>query len=67
MNGMDASLMENSSSLKNKRKKSTLICVQCQPAIPMRKHLYLKGITIHQRNDCPPDILYMINENTFNK
>lgn len=41
--------------------KPSMTCYQCNP--PRKgKHLFLSGMPVHIRVDCPPDVLYMINE-----
>lgn len=44
-----------------------VMCNECMPPKPMNDHKYLKGVIIHERTDCPPDTLYMINENLLDK
>lgn len=44
-----------------------VMCNECMPPKPMNDHKYLKGVIIHERTDCPPDTLYMVNENLFDK
>lgn len=46
-------------------KKSELACTDCLPISSLDGHPSLNGVLIHSRIDCPPDMLYMINEYTF--
>ena len=43
-------------------KEKELMCMQCLPAKPMKDHKSLNGVIIHERVDCPPHTLYMVNE-----
>lgn len=43
-------------------KKSEPACMECLPPGSLNDHPALNGILIHSRIDCPPDKIYMINE-----
>lgn len=43
------------------------LCVQCNPPTEIQGHLEYKGIQVHSRIDCPPGMIYMINENEIMK
>ena len=42
------------------------LCFYCQPPKPETEHKTLDGVIIHERDDCPPDTIYMLNESSFN-
>lgn len=48
------------------RKKRNAVSMYCPVCEKWRdSHNYFKGVIIHERDDCPPDTLYFINEDTF--
>lgn len=46
-------------------KNSEPACFICLPPAPLKGHLNLYGVTMHQRIDCPDGKLYMVNEDSF--
>jgi hypothetical protein len=48
--------------LKIRAIKSESACMECLPPAPLKDHKFLNGIKIHQRIDCPPDTVYMVND-----
>lgn len=50
-----------------KKKKDYIPCTECLPISNLNGHKTYKGILIHSRVDCPPNTIYMINENDWKK
>ncbi len=46
-------------------KNSVPACMMCLPPVPLKDHKSLYGILVHSRVDCPPGMLYMVNEKDF--
>lgn len=42
-----------------------LQCLICMPPKPMNGHAVLGGVMVHTRTDCPPNMIYMVNDKMF--
>lgn len=42
-------------------KKSEPACMECLPPKPLKDHKSLSGMLIHERIDCPPGVMYMVD------
>lgn len=46
--------------LRPSKRRSPLMCYDCLPAQPLRKHLTYRGILFHSRTDCPPEKVFLM-------
>lgn len=43
--------------------KSEPACMECLPPTPLNGHAMIGGVMVHSRIDCPPGVMYMLNDN----
>ena len=41
-------------------KNSEPACTQCLPPRALKDHLFIDGVMVHQRIDCPADVVYIV-------
>lgn len=51
--------------IKEIQKLDYIPCTDCLPVSNLNGHNMYKGILVHSRIDCPPNMLYFLNEKDF--